>query len=521
MSDEQTLPPPHPLGESNAPRPETVDGAVAVDTFGGRVHVEWNPQAAVTPLGQLPFFIEFLKTAELLAPWVEGCPLRRSSPNAPSNLDLLGTLLLSVLAGQRRYAHITAIRADGVNPALLGMSRVLSEDAVRRAFARADAASCAAWLHEHLLLSYGALLHEPWVLDVDTTVKPLYGHQEGAALGYSPQKPGRPAHTLHTYFIGGLRLVLDVEVQSGERSAALHSQPGLWALLDRLGPARRPRFVRGDCAWGCQSAMVQAEARGVDYLFKLRQSPKVRRLIEQAFDREDWVDAGQGWEGVEDHLRLESWSCARRVIVLRRPVKDRLALRRPAPSGQMELAFMETLAPGRVYEHAVLVTSLDRGVAELAQLYRDRADAENNFDEIKNQWGWGGYVTRDLTRCAVMARIVALIYNWWTLFARLAIPERHAEAVTSRPLLLHAIAKLTRHAGQTLLTVTSTHALAEPVRRTLRRINGVLRRLRGAAEQLGRAERWRWLLSLIFRHYLKGRPLKAPPPLPNSATATA
>ncbi len=31
---------------------------LAVDTFGARVHVEWDPQAAVTPLGQLAFFIE-------------------------------------------------------------------------------------------------------------------------------------------------------------------------------------------------------------------------------------------------------------------------------------------------------------------------------------------------------------------------------------------------------------------------------------------------------------------------------
>ena len=117
---------------------------LAVETFAGRVHVEWNPQAAVTPLGQLPFFIGFLKTAELFKPWVEECPLQRRSPNAPANVDLLGTLLLSVLAGQRRYAHIAAIRADGVNPELLGMSQVLSEDAVRRAFLAAEEPPCAA-----------------------------------------------------------------------------------------------------------------------------------------------------------------------------------------------------------------------------------------------------------------------------------------------------------------------------------------------------------------------------------------
>ena len=49
----------HPAGESETGALVPYAGPVAVDTFGGRVHVEWDPQAAVTPLGQLPFFTEF------------------------------------------------------------------------------------------------------------------------------------------------------------------------------------------------------------------------------------------------------------------------------------------------------------------------------------------------------------------------------------------------------------------------------------------------------------------------------
>jgi len=48
------------------------------------------------------------------------------------------------------------------------------------------------WLQGHLDYSVAPLLDEPWVLDVDTTIKPLYGEQEGAELGYNPHKPGRP-----------------------------------------------------------------------------------------------------------------------------------------------------------------------------------------------------------------------------------------------------------------------------------------------------------------------------------------
>jgi len=37
----------------------------AVDTFAGKVHVKWAPDEAVTPLGQLLFFIDYLKQAGL------------------------------------------------------------------------------------------------------------------------------------------------------------------------------------------------------------------------------------------------------------------------------------------------------------------------------------------------------------------------------------------------------------------------------------------------------------------------
>jgi hypothetical protein len=33
---------------------------MVADTFAGRIHVEWDTSASVTPLGQMPFFIEFV-----------------------------------------------------------------------------------------------------------------------------------------------------------------------------------------------------------------------------------------------------------------------------------------------------------------------------------------------------------------------------------------------------------------------------------------------------------------------------
>lgn len=160
---------------------------------------------------------------------------------------------------------------------------------------------------------------------------------------------------------------------------------------------------------------------------------------------------------------------------------------------------------------------MDLEALSVAQLYRDRADAENNFDKLKNHWGWGGFTPQDLKRCRFMARIIALIYNGWSLFVRLANPDQHIEAITSRPLMLYAIGKLTRHAGQTGLTIRNPHADAEKVERAYCRMAAFVKGLRSTAEQLTSIQRWCRILSLALVKYLKGRQLAPPPWLPASA----
>jgi hypothetical protein len=506
----------HPSGEQP---PIEQEAAGTLDTWAGPVRVEWDSTAPLTPHGQLPFFIEYLKVASLFDALVADCPLAYMSPNAPKKRDLLGTAMLSVLAGHKRYAHITALRNDGVLPELLGMEKIVSEDAVRRGFKAIAENKGQPWLQRHLDYCTAPLLSEPWVLDMDSTVKPLYGHQEGAALGYNPKKPGRPSHVYHTYTIAGLRLVLDADVVAGNQHASSHAAPGLWALLDRIPRDCWPALLRGDSGFGTEGVMSEAERRRLPYLFKLRLTSNVKKLIQKTSCKADWTDAGQGWQGRGDTLRLAGWSRHRQVVILRRRLKEGMAVAGRGNAGQLALGFVEIGTQNEVYEYGVLVTSLDENeeVLTLAQLYRDRADSENPFDELKNQWGWAGFTTRDLARCQLMARFIALIYNWWSLFVRLAEPGKHLEAITSRPLLLTAIAERTRHARQTTLKVASSHAKAGWVANVLRGITRFLKELIQSAEQLTADQRWRRILAHAVRSWLGGRPLRAPPRLMASA----
>ena len=81
--------------------------------------------------------------------------------------------------------------------------------------------------------------------------------------------------------------------------------------------------------------------------------------------------------------------------------------------GQQTLSFVEVGADADVYEYSVLATSLDEELLVLASCIAIAAIARY-FRRVEDQWGWGGFVTQDLARCQLAARLVALFYDWWT-----------------------------------------------------------------------------------------------------------
>jgi hypothetical protein len=262
----------------------------SVETPGGRIQIRWDLEASATPNAQLAFFAEFLATTGVYESWVNSCPLSYGPGNASRKRDVLGTWFLSILAGQHRYAHITALRGDGVSPQILGMRKIVCEDTLRRALAR--------------------------------------------------------------------------------------------------------------------------------------------------------------------------------------------------------------------------MTNSGYALESMAQIYRDRADAENGFDELKNQWGWGGFTTQDIERCQTSARAVALVYNWWSWYCRAAKPEVRMEAITSRALLLAAVGRATKHAGQTTLYLTPMHAAKTNLMLLIANIRAALNHVRRVAEQSPTADRWKTLLDYIVAKIIPRRPQK-------------
>ena len=502
------------------------DARIDIPAYGGRMDVRWDPGTKVTSSGGLAYFALFLKTTGLFDRLCADFPIDYRSNNSCTKRDIVGTAVLAILFGKERYVQINALRNDTAAMELLGLGRIVSEDSVRRALRKADDKALDDWLSRHEHEAVDAMLRFGYIIDIDNTVKPIFGHQEGAELGYNPQKPGRPSHNYHTFFIGSARITLGVDVLPGRQHAGACGMNRLWSFLDAVPRDRWPFLLRGDVGYGNEKIMSEAEARGVTYLFKIKRTGLAKELFAYLADDNGWKDCGCGWEAREHHLKLSTWKLARRLVFIRRPMinghpgipLEQKAL--PAPEGekagktprQQVFEFMKD-KKGREWDYCILVTNDTKmDATALSQLYRDRGDCENNFDEFKNQWGWAGFTTKTIKSCKAMARLIAIVANWWNVFTRLADPDAHREPVTSRPAYLNVIGRIVRSGGKRTIHLTSTHADASSIRDSLNLIGQFLGWVDSIAEQLKPNDRWTLIITVAFRNLLRLNPSKGPYP---------
>jgi hypothetical protein len=195
----------------------------------------------------------------------------------------------------------------------------------------------------------------------------------------------RPSHVLHTFLVSPLRLVLDVQLSTGKQHTSGHAKAALGRLLDELGH-KRPALVRGDSGYGNEGILLELESRAQPYLPRLRQTPNVQRLVAMAFTRTDRsAPDSQGCQMIGSEVRLHGWSKTRRGVIVRQRLKGGIARQRRIDGRQLQLDLQPAVFQSgeRLWEYAVLVTDVAYPIEAIAQLYRDRADAQNAFDELK------------------------------------------------------------------------------------------------------------------------------------------
>jgi hypothetical protein len=445
----------HPVGE----------GEFTFPTPGGRVRLSVTNDT-LTPFGGLVPWAAFTKHIGIIDRLAADCPVKRTSPNAAPVYDVLQSFMLTALTDGRRFSHIERLREDPAIPEIFGLESVVGDDTVRRFFKSVDPALGAEWIARNVQPMWRAL-PEPIIMDWDSTVQPKYGHQDGAEIGYNPGKPGRRSFHPLLGVIAHTRLCPAYRFRAGDTVTASEWQEAMGDAQRWLGD-RKVWLNRGDLGLGHDAIMAWHE-QGADrpkYLFKLKLTNLVRSALCRV--REDaWQGcaASESCQMAEGMIQLTGWERPRRVIFTRTLL------------GVIRAASNSEFWDRNKHEFAVYVTNLPESFNgwQIHELYRKRADTENVFDELKNQWGFSGFCAKSKATTSLAARLLLLVYNLWVLFVRFIVPHKHTEAKRGRRWFLLIAARLVQSGRQKELQVSIKGGWADQLRTGYTRITEWIR----------------------------------------------
>ncbi len=263
---------------------------------------------AVTPFGGLIVFIEFLTQIGFREQVRRDLPGHLASPNAIDPAQTHTALLLSVVAGARRFAHTSRLRADRALHAVLGMKRFPTDGTIRNLFKRFTQGMVVR-MYEPLWAGQVRRLPKRvggYSLDLDSTVFERYGKQEGVKRGYNPRKPGRGSHPPLLAVRGEAYFMLHGWLRSGNTTAGRGVVEFLQEALAKLESREWIRVVRADSGFCAQALLQYLENLGLRYLVVARMTSWLKR---EAARVREWrgCESGAHWTRA---TRWESFICS-------------------------------------------------------------------------------------------------------------------------------------------------------------------------------------------------------------------
>ena len=287
------------------------------------------------------------------------------------------------------------------------------------------------------------------VLDMDSSVSPTYGEQEGSA--YNGHFGCTCYHPLFVFNQFG-----DLE-RCALRPGNVHSAEGWRELLEPLiaryrGRVKR-RYFRADAAFASPEVYECLEAEGYGYAIRLPANAVLQKRIAHLLRR----PVGRPPHEVRRfyasfRYQAQSWSRSRRVVA------------------KVEWH------PGELYPRVgFLVTNLCRPPERVVAFYNQRGTAEQWIKEGKNAIRWTRLSCRSVRANAVRLQLHALAYNLANFLRTLALPDEMERwsLSTLREKVVKIGAKVIAHARSTVFQMAEVAVSRDLFHRILALIDGL------------------------------------------------
>jgi hypothetical protein len=125
---------------------------------------------------------------------------------------------------------------------------------------------------------------------------------------------------------------------------------------------------------------------------------------------------------------------------------------------------------------------------------------------------------RRLASSSLMANLIALFYNGWSLYLRFYDEGHHREAIRTRPMLMSGVGRQVQGGGQRTVKVSILHEKGDVIAKTVTQISKELHQIRAITERWTVDQRWTLLLTRLLRR--RARWKMAPRPTKRSRITT-
>lgn len=330
----------------------------------------------------------------------------------------LRLLLDAQLAGESRVLGLEALASDALFVRLAGGS-VPSIDTLYRDLARFDDETLAKLEDLMVSESFSLLRAAPRHIhvDVDTTVEPLFGKQEGALPGPNPRYHGRSSYHPMIAFVAELGACVGAELRFGDRGVGEQDVPAIRRWLRRLRGQVGPDTIitlRMDAAGDCAELLDALAKAGVRFIVKLRATDD---LLGAALKHRNWRITQRDGDAVVE--RVASINFSRTSWKMRKRPFRVVALRSTVRGGQQLRLWDNCDESVQFYVTNDWYTPPE----DIPLEYDGRAEVETIIRDLKHGFGIGEVPSRSFAANSAMFLLKLLAHNLLRRFAAATEPR--------------------------------------------------------------------------------------------------
>lgn len=361
--------------------------------------------------------------------------IKRASNAEYRIADIIMILALGVLAGAKHLSHLIILRADTALRSLFRWDQFPDTTTVGRIFKLFTHHHCVE-LSEVESMARKKVWSKKWfgrlTLDMDSTVRGVYGNQEGAEKGFNSKKKGQKSYHPLLCFIAENRECLHNWFRPGNTSSANGCVDFMKECFAKLPKRAWSLCVRADSAFFGGSLFDFLETNGVQYMIKVKMKGLIRLLETKTWRK---IKNRPGYEKTEFSYKCAEWKKKRRFVAVRQITEyESDALMFPAPEIE--------------YKYFCYVTNMNKSPWAAHKYYGQRATSENWIEWCKNQMASGSILTQQFWANSAIFQTCILAYNLMVWMMWLTDEKGFKEEPnTIRMFLIHVPARM-RYRGR-------------------------------------------------------------------------